>query len=432
MQKSVRSLYWEKLTSADEAVKNIKTGDYVCCALTVGEPPALLQAIADHIEIFSDVKIMQMTPCRQYAYLKPENTQHVKLLSWFTGADREAVNQGWADFIPLHFQDTCAFIREGFIPVDTFITAVSPMDEHGFFSLGATVAYSLEALQKARTVILEVNENMPYVYGNTLVHISQVDHIIENHVALPQFASREPDQIQKAIGAHIAELVDDGSTLQLGLGGIPMAMADYLQDKHDLGVHSGSLVDAMVDLFACGAINNSQKSVYKGKMIGTCLIGTDKIYKFCHQNSLVELHPVDYTHAQATLAANHKMVSVNAALEVDLFGQCISETIGTDQYSGTGGQADFVRGVVKSPGGKSILALPSTVKDNTVSTLIPYIQNGEIVSVTRNDVDYIVTEYGAVRLRGKSRSQRALALISIAHPHFKDELKYHARRMNLI
>ncbi len=432
MSNSAHSIYLEKLTSADEAVKSIKPGDYVCCSLTVGEPPALLQAIADNIEIFSDVKIMHMTPCRKYSYIKPENIPHVRLLSWFTGADRHAVNQGWADFIPVHFQDTGEFISASLIPVDTFITTVSPMDEHGYFSLGATVAYSLDAVKKARTVIVEVNENMPYVYGNTFVHVSRVNHIVENHVPLPQFSSREPDPVQKAIGANIADLIENGSTLQLGFGGIPMAMAAYLKDKRDLGIHSGSLVDAMVDLFECGAINNSQKSVHKDRMIGTCLIGTDKIYKFCNCNPLVELHPVGYTHDLATLAANNKMVSVNSTLEVDLFGQCVSETIGTEQYSGAGGQANFVRGVVKSPGGKSILALPSAVKGNTVSTIIPYIQNGEMVTVTRQDVDYIVTEYGAVRLRGKSRSQRARDLISIAHPNFRDELKHNARKLNLI
>ena len=425
--------YQNKLTSADDAVKDIPVGAYVYCGLCAGEPPALLEAIGKNAKSYTDVKIMQMLPPRQSSYIKPENAEHVRLSSWFTGSvTRSAVNEGWADYTPQHFHDTCHLMRQELVPVDTFMTVVSPMDDHGYFSLGASVCYAYDAIKKANKTIFEVNENMPRTYGNTFVHISHVDKIVENHVPMPQMPSSQPDPIQRAIGANIAELIENGSTVQLGFGAIPMAMAEFLKEKHDLGIHTEILVDAMVDLVECGAVSNHKRSVHLGKITGTTLIGTDKIYKYSHENPLVELYPVDYTNDVSVIAANNKMVAVNATLEVDLFGQCVSETIGYKHFSGSGGQLDFVRGAVKSPGGKAILALPSTAKGDSISRIMPCLTTGACVTVPRNDVDYIVTEYGAVRLRGKSQRERALALISIAHPNFRDELRFHAQKIRLI
>lgn len=425
--------YKQKLTTADEAVKLIKDGDHVYSALCAGEPPALLDAIGKNIASFNNVTVMQMLPTREYSYLTPENAPHVRHNSWFSGkSTRTAVNEGWADYTPQHFHDACHLMRQGLVPVDIYIAAVSPMDDNGYFSLGASVCYAFDAIKRARTVIFEVNANMPKTYGNTFVHISEVDCIIENTCLMPQIKSAPPNEIQKLIGATIAELIEDGSTVQLGFGAIPMAMSEFLKDKKDLGLHTEILVDAMVDLVECGAVTNHKKSVHKGKITGTTLVGTDKIYKYCHKNPFVELYPVDYTNDANMIASNNKMVAINATLEVDLFGQCASESLGHMHYSGSGGQVDFCRGAVKSPGGKAILALPSTTKNDTISKIVPCLKPGAVVTVGRNDVDYIVTEYGAVRLRGKSQKQRAELLISIAHPNFRDELKFHARKMNLI
>jgi len=428
-----RQQYLDKLVTADDAVQDIPAGAYVFCGFGVSEPPALLEAINTNVQSYADVKVMQMLPPRKASYVKAENAPHLRLSSWFTSASvRSAINEGWADYTPQHFHDTAYLMRQDFVPVDVFMTAVSPMDEHGYFSLGASVCYAFDAIKKAKKVIFEVNENMPRTSGNTFVHVSHVDQIVENHVPMLQMSSGSPSAIQKSIGARIAELIDDGSTIQLGFGAIPMAMAEFLKDKHDLGIHTEILVDAMVDLVESGAVNNHKRSIHNGKITGTTLVGTDKIYKYCDQNPLVELYPVDYTNDVAVIASNNKMVAVNATLEVDLFGQCVSESIGTRHYSGSGGQLDFVRGAVKSIGGKAILALPATAKDDTLSRITPCLQMGASVTVPKNDVDYIVTEFGAVRLRGKSQRERALSLISIAHPNFRDELRFQANKIKLI
>lgn len=425
--------YTSKLSNPQEAVTLIKNNDHVYCSFGAGEPPALLEAIAHNANSLHGVSIMQMLPSRDYSYLDPGCNGHIRHNSWFSaGPTRNLVNQGYADYTPQHFHDSCYLIREGLVPVEVFIAAASPMDEQGYFSLGTSVCYAFDAIKKARTVIFEVNDNMPRTYGNTFVHISQVDRVIENHCRIPQIISNPPDDIQKTIGANIADLIDNGSTVQLGFGAIPMAMADFLKEKRELGLHSEILVDAMVDLVECGAVTNHKKSVHNGKIVGTALVGTDKIYRYCDQNPLVELYPVDYTNDVGVIASNNKMVAINATLEIDLFGQCVSESLGFKHYSGSGGQVDFCRGAVKSPGGKAILALPSTAKNGSISRIVPSVQPSASITVTRNDVDYIITEFGTVRLRGKSQHERAKLLISIAHPNFRDELKFNARKMNLI
>lgn len=425
--------YQNKLVSAEDAVKDIPDGGYVFCGFCAAEPPALLEALNANVNAYRDVKVMQILAPAKASYMKAENADHLRLSSWFSSAHvRSAINEGWADFTPHHFHDSAHLIRQDMVPVDLFITAVSPMDEQGYFSLGASVCYAYDAIKKAKKVVFEVNQNMPRTHGNSFVHISHVDQIIENPVPLCQMPSSKPTEIQRTIGARIADLIDDGSTIQLGFGGIPMAMAEFLKDKHDLGLHTEILVDAMVDLIECGAVNNHKRSIHTGKLTGTALVGTDKIYKYCHNNPLVELYPVDYTNDVSVIASNNKMVAVNGTLEVDLFGQCVSEAIGFRHYSGSGGQLDFVRGAVKSPGGKAILALPATTKGDTITKIVPALTPGACVTVPRNDADYIVTEFGAARLRGRSQRERALALISIAHPNFRDELRFHAKQINLI
>ncbi len=428
-----RLQYQQKLTSAEEAVRSIPDGAVIFCGFCAAEPPALLEALQANRNQYQKVSIVQMLSPWRSSFVEEGNREHLQLNNWFTSAHtRTAVADGWADYTPTHFHDSSHIIRQEFVPVNIFMAAVGPMDEQGYFNLGVSVAYALEAIKKGRQVIFEVNPNMPRTSGSGFVHINQIDRIVENQAPLPQLQSTAPNDIQQNIGQRVAELIEDGSTVQLGFGGIPMAMAGFLQEKHDLGLHTELIVDAMVDLIECGAVNNHKRSIHTGKITGTALVGTDKIYRFSHQNPLVELHPVEYTNDINTIAANHKMVAVNATLEVDLFGQCVSESFGYRHHSGSGGQLDFIRGAVKSPGGKGILTLPSTAKAGTISRIVPCLSRGAAVTVPRNDTDYIVTEYGAVRLRGKSQRERALALISVAHPDFRDELRFEARKMNLI
>jgi acyl-CoA hydrolase len=425
--------YQKKLTSAAAAVRNIPDGAVIFCGFCAAEPPALLEALQANRLNYKNINVIQMLSPWRSSFVKEENREHLRLDNWFSSAyTRSAVVDGWADYTPTHFHDSSHIIRQEIVPVDVFMTAVGPMDEQGYFNLGVSVAYAFDAIKKGRRIIFEVNKNMPSTSGNSFVHINHVDQIVENHTQLPQMHSAVPNDTQRMIGQRVAELIEDGSTVQLGFGGIPMAMAEFLKEKHDLGIHTELVVDAMVDLIECGAVNNHKRLLHNGKITGTALVGTDKIYHYSHQNPLVELHPVDYTNDAGTIAANNKMIAVNATLEVDLFGQCVSESFGYRHYSGSGGQLDFIRGAVKSPGGKAILALPSTAKEDSISRIVPCLHRGAAVTVPRNDTDYIVTEYGAVRLRAKSQRERALALISVAHPNFRDELLFEAKRMNLI
>ncbi|MBP1761392.1 MAG: Acyl-CoA hydrolase [Firmicutes bacterium] len=425
--------YQQKLTSATNAVKDIPDGAVIFCGFCAAEPPALLEALQANRHNYKNINVIQMLSPWHSTFVEEENKEYLRLNNWFSSAfTRSAVTEGWADYTPTHFHDSSHIIRQGIVPVDVFMTAVGPMDEQGYFNLGVSVAYTFDAIKKGKRVIFEVNQNMPLTSGNSFVHISHVDQIIENNAKLPQMSSAIPNDIQRIIGQRVAEQIEDGSTVQLGFGGIPMAMADFLKEKHDLGIHTELVVDAMVDLIECGAVNNHKRVLHNGKITGTALVGTDKIYRFSHQNPLVELHPVDYTNDVSMIANNNKMIAVNATLEVDLFGQCVSESFGYQHYSGSGGQLDFIRGAVKSPGGKAILALPSTAKADSISRIVPCLSRGAAVTVPRNDTDYIVTEYGAVRLRAKSQRERALALISVAHPNFRDELRFEAQKMNLI
>jgi acyl-CoA hydrolase len=366
------------------------------------------------------------------AYLTPEARPHIRVNSWFTsGVSRKAVQGGWADFVPNYFHEVPKLLRE-YWPVDVLGTVVSPMDEHGYFTCSLSVAYTMEALKKAKKVVVQVNPNAPRTHGNCHIHISQVDHIIECNQPLIELAIPPMSAVEEAIGNYIAELIADGSTLQLGIGGIPNAVCKALLRKKDLGIHTEMITDGMVDLMVSGAVNNSKKTIHRGKTIGTFALGTKRLYEFMNENPMIEMHPVDYTNDPYVIGQNDKLVSINATMEVDLLGQCASESIGTLHYSGTGGQADFVRGANISKGGQSFITLGSTAKQGTISKIVPTLQEGAVVTTNKNDVDHVVTEFGVAKLRGKTARDRALALISIAHPDFREELTAAAKKMNRI
>lgn len=427
-----RELYNQKLVSVQEAVAKIKSGDRIVIPLGCGESPGLLEGMYERRHELKNVMIDQMLPIQKMRYMEKECEHIFRHNSWFTaGATREGVNSGWMEFTPAFFHEIPKFI-DLYVDVDILFATVSPMDEKGFFSFGVSVDYTKPASKKAKKIILEVNPNMPRTLGDSFIHITEVDCLIENDVPLPEVKPQPLTDVELAIGSNIAELIEDGSTLQLGIGGIPNAVCEQLKDKKDLGVHTEMITDGMVDLVNSGVITGKQKTLHPGKIIGAFAAGSKKLYDFLHDNPMVEMHAVSYTNDPYVIGQNNKLISVNASIEIDFLGQCASETIGYKQFSATGGQADFARGAVRSEGGKGIIAIPSTAKGGTVSKIVPTLQQGAVVTTTKNDVHYVVTEYGIAMLRGKIGRQRTEALINIAHPNFREELRQQAKKMNYI
>ncbi len=424
-------LYRQKLCTPAQAASIVRSGDHLVFPICAGEPTLFVQALAARKEELEGVVVNQQHHLSP-AYLDEESPPHIKVNSWFTSAvSRKAVQQGWADFVPNHFHEVPKLLRE-YWPIDVVGTVVSPMDEHGYFSCSLSVAYTMEALKKARKVVVQVNRGAPRTHGNCHIHVSQVDCVIESDEPVFELKSPPLTPIEEAIGGHIAELIEVGSTLQLGIGGMPNAVCQALQSKRDLGIHTEMITDGMVDLMECGAVNNSRKRLHPGKTVGTFALGTRRLYEFMNENPAVEMYPVDHTNDPYNIGKNDKVVSINASMEVDLLGQCCSEALGPEQWSGTGGQVDFVRGANLSRGGKSFIAISSTAKKGTVSRIAPMLRQGAVVTTGKNDVDHVVTEYGAAKMRGQTARQRALNLIAVAHPDFRAELTEAARRLKRI
>lgn len=428
---SYENEYRQKLSTPEEAAAIVRSGDHLCFPICAGEPTLLVKAIAARKHELEGVVVNQQHHlCPDY--LTQESIPHIRVNSWFTShVSRKAVQNGWADFVPNYFHEVPKLLRE-YWPVDVAGTVVSPMDEHGFFTCSLSVAYTMEAIKKAKQVVVQVNPHAPRTHGNCHIHISQVDHILECNEPIIELKIPPVTEIEEAIGGHIAGLIEDGSTLQLGIGGIPNAVCKALINKKDLGIHTEMMTDGMVDLMLNGAVNNSRKNTHQGKSIGTFALGSKRLYDFMNENPMIEMHPVDYTNDPYNIGKNDKVVSINATIEVDLLGQCCSESLGHVQWSGTGGQADFVRGANISRGGKSFITTAATAKNGTVSSIVATLKPGAVVTTNKNDVDYVVTEFGVAKLRGQTARQRALNLIGIAHPDFRGELMEAARRMNRI
>jgi len=417
------TLYKQKLVSAVEAAAKVKSNDSIVVGLGCGETPAILDELAKRQDEIQGVIIHQMLPLYNYTYFQEGMENSIRHNAWFiSGYTRKLVNEKRADFTPNYFHESPALFKE-YHDIKILMASVSPMDKHGYFSFGVSVDYTKTIAEHADMIILEVNEDMPRTLGDSFIHINQVDFLVNNNRPLPELPAGVADDVELKIGKYISDLIEDGSTIQLGIGGIPNAVAASLNDKHDLGIHSEMLTDGMVDLVEQGIVTNRKKSIHNGKIIGSFAAGSRKLYDFLDDNPMVEMYPVSYTNDPMVISRNDKMVSINSCIEVDLLGQCAAETIGTEQVSGTGGQTDFVRGAVKSKGGKSIIALKSTAVNGTKSTIVPSLALGAVVTTGKNDVDYIVTEYGVAHLRGKSGTERAEALINIAHPDFRDELR---------
>lgn len=417
--------YKRKLCTAEEAVKNIKNGETVFLAHCVGEPPVLVEAMVANAAQYENVEIKNMVSLSGGAYLAPGLEKTFRANTIFASANvRSALVEGRADFTPCFFHEVPKLIREGKLKCDVVLTQVAAPDENGFCSLGTSVDYTWQAVKTAKTVIAQVNDQMPRTFGD-MVHVDDLDFIVE--ASSPLFESKPTviTQVEEKIGQNCASLVEDRSTLQLGIGGIPDAVMMFLGDKKDLGIHSEMISDGTMALYNKGVITGKYKSFDQNKMTITFLMGSKKLYEFAHENPGIEMRPVDYTNHPAIIMKQYKMVSINSAIQVDLQGQVVSEAIGLRQFSGVGGQVDFVRGTSMSDGGKAIIAMPSVTvkKDGTIiSKIVPFVDQGAPVTTSRNDVDYIVTEYGIAPLKGKSLRERARNLISIAHPDVREQL----------
>ena len=430
---SIQNLYLQKRRSAEDAVRAVRTGDFIIVPTGVGEPPTLLTALSEQRLDFLDVKVAQVLAMRKYGYIDAAATQHIRHVAFFYGAATRAGGQaGWIDFIPNYFSEIPRQIERGQIRADVVFSMASPMDAHGYFSLSLGADYTMAAIAKARAVVLEVNPHVPFAFGNCHVHVSQVTALIESAEPLLEVGLPKIGPVQEAIGKYVADLIDDESTLQIGYGGIPDAVVMQLTHKRDLGIHTEMIGNGILSLVECGAVTNRRKNHLPGKMVGTFALGSSKLYRFMDRNPGLEIHPVDFTNDPMRAGLNDNLVTINATLQIDLLGQCGSESLGPTPYSGTGGQSDFVRSANRSNGGKAFIVLPSTAKSDAVSRIVPMLAAGTHVSTSKNDVNYVVTEYGVAQLRGKSAQQRAGELIAIAHPSFREELSAQARRLKLV
>lgn len=428
---NAEEVYRQKLMTAEEAAKLIKSGDQLWFPVGGGEPidvPVEMVKRASELEGVVVNQILALKPTLG----KPELAPHIRYNAWFaSGPNRQAINEGLADFTANYFHEIPRLLRE-YWPVDVVMASVSPMDKHGYFSLSLGVDYIYEAIRKAKKIIIEANPSCPRTHGKGFIHISQVTAVVESNSPVTELNIPPISEIEEAIGNYVADLIEDGATIQVGFGGIPNAVTAALKDKRHIGIHSEMITDGMVDLVKWGVVDNSKKTLHPGKIIGTFALGTRNLYNFLDDNPAVEMYPVSYTNDPYVIGQNDKMVAINAAVEVDLIGQCCSESMGHYQWSGTGGQADFFRGVNISKGGKGFVTLASTAKKGTISRIVPRLNPGAVVTTSKNTVDHVVTEYGVAKLRGKTARERALALINIAHPDFRGDLRNEAKRLNLI
>ena len=416
-------VYRSKMVTAEKAVEAIQSKQRVFLTGNCSVPQTVLAALVRRAPQLDDVEICQVLTVGPADYVQPGLEGHLRVNTLFISDNvRAAVNEGRADFSPCRLSEIPLLFSSGRIPLDVALIHVSPPDEHGFCSYGIEVGVTKTAAAHARVVIAEVNPQMPRTLGDSFIHVSQLDCIVECQRPILELPRRPAEEVHSRIAGHVARLVEDGSTLQLGIGGIPDAVLKGLTDRKDLGVHTEMFSDGVMELIEAGVITNERKTLHRGKIIAGFLIGSTRLYEFVDNNAMVELHPNDYTNDPFVIAANDRMVAINSALQVDLTGQVCADSMGTSIYSGVGGQTDFMRGAARSKGGKPIIALPSTAKNGAVSRIVPTLDPGAGVVTTRADVHYVVTEYGAAFLHGKTLRQRAEALIGIAHPDFRERL----------
>ena len=429
-------IYNQKLTTAEEAVKHIKSGDHIVVQPGCACPNELVRAMVKRKDELENVTLYHILIVGDLPYLHPGMERHFKHKAFFIGSNaRKAINEGRSEFIPIFLSEVPLLFKLGRINTDVALINVSPPDEHGFCSYGVDVGTIKTPTEKSKIIIAQVNRHQPRTLGDCFIHINKITHIVEYDEELNELPQVDPNTspeelaVFDKIGRNVADLIEDGATLQMGIGAIPDSVMKYLFDKKDLGIHTEMFSDGMIDLVDAGVINGEKKTLHQGKIIAGFVLGTRRVFDFIDNNPIIEFHPQEYVNDPTVIAKNNKMVAINSALEVDLTGQVCADSIGTKFYSGIGGQVDFIRGASKSEGGKPIIALPSTTKNETISRIAPTLKPGAGVVTSRGDVDYIVTEYGAVNLWGKTIQERAKALISIAHPKFRDELTKYAQEI---
>ena len=423
-----------KVTTAEEAVKVIKSGDHLWVHAGCNNPEELIRAMTGRAGELEGVEVAHLLTFGAADYADPKYARSFRHRSLFTGSNvRQAVNEGRADFVPVHLSEIPRLIYSGIQPVDVALIHVSPPDEHGFCSYGVGVECTKAAAERARIVIALVNRQMPRSLGDSFIHASKLSHVVEiDRLPVELAMASEISDVARAIGAHVADLIEDGSTLQMGIGEIPDAVLLFLKQKRHIGIHTEMFSDGVVELFESGVITGEAKTLHRGKIVASFVLGTRKSFDFLDNNPFVEFHPTDYVNDPFIVAQNERMVAINSALAVDITGQVCADSIGTGIYSGFGGQLDFIRGSARAKGGKPIIALPSTAKDGALSRITDTLLPGSGVVTTRADVHYVATEYGVADLFGKSLRERAEALIAIAHPDFREELRAAAGRRKLM
>jgi acyl-CoA hydrolase len=425
--------YRNKLQSAEAAVGRVNSGDRVYYGGNAAIPQALVRALARRRDELSNVQLNHVLLIGEDPLSAPGMEGHFRHNSLFVGpADRKAVNDGRADYVPIFLHQIPRLFRERIVPLDVAMLQVSPPDEHGFMSLGVETLASVAASQAAEIVIVQVNERMPRVLGDCFLHVSRVQSIVEATEPLPELHLEPATEIERAIARNVIGLIQPGCTVQMGIGGIPDSIYEGMEGNLELGVHTEMMSDGAMRAVERGVVTGTRKSQHQGKIIVTFALGTGKLYDFLDNNPLIEAHPVSYVNDPEVVARNDNMVAVNSAIEVDLTGQVCSDSIGPYIYSGFGGQVDFIRGAARSKGGRPIIALPSSAKNGLMSRIVPYLKEGAGVVTSRADVHWIVTEHGVANLFGKNLRERVEALIGIADPRFQEDLEAAAKERKLL
>jgi 4-hydroxybutyrate CoA-transferase len=423
------SEYNKKLMTAAEALQCVQSGLRVYIQPGCAEPETLVEALIKRAPFVRDVEVVHLLTLGRADYVAPEMAGHFRHNAMFIGGNvREAVNDGRADYTPVHLSEVETLFESGAMPLDVALIQVSPPDAHGYCSFGVGVDTTLTASKCARFVVAQVNDQMPRTYGDSFIHVSRIDAFVESSRPLCELPNPKITDLHVTIARHVAGLIDDGAVLQTGIGGIPNAILPFLKDRKDLGVHTETVSDNVIPLVESGVITGARKNFNPRKIVLAFVLGTRKLFDFVDNNPIFEFHPNAYTNDPRRIARNDNMVAINSALEVDLTGQVGSDSLGTYFYSGIGGQVDFLRGASFAKGGKPIIALPSAAKDGTISRIVPMLQPGSGVVTSRGLIRYVVTEYGVAYLHGKSIRERAKALIEIAHPKFRDKLYEYCER----
>jgi 4-hydroxybutyrate CoA-transferase len=421
-----------RIVSPEEAVSDISSGDQVYVHCAAAAPSVLLDALVARSGDLFDVGMVHLHIEGPGPHLAPNMAPHFRHRALFVGPNaRAAVNEGRADYVPVFLSEVPSLFERGALPLDYVLVNATPPDSHGFCSLGVSVEAMHAAIRAARTVIVQFNRGMPRTLGESFIHVDAVDLAVEVDEPPYQHASPALGDLERQIGAYVADLIPDGATIQLGIGSIPAATALALRDRRDLGIHTEMFTDAVVDLVELGVVNGSRKERNRGKIVTAFVMGTDRLYKFVHDNPMVEMRSVDFTNDTQVIRSFSRMTAINSAIEVDLTGQVVADSIGSRVYSGVGGQMDFVRGAALAPEGRAIIALPSTAAGGTVSRIVPALASGAGVVTTRAHVRTVVTEWGVAELFGRSLHERAEALIAITHPDHRDRLRSDARRLGL-